>query len=66
MSSNQNARQMEAITGVFNQIKETKQVRALPSEIVEATEDRRMCRFLTLLVADSPALPTLLQVGSNF
>lgn len=46
--------------------KKTKQVRDLPSEKVEATEDRRMCRFLTLLVADSPALPTLLQVRSNF
>lgn len=50
----------------FNQKKERKQVRALPSEIVEAAEDRRMCRLLTLLVADSPALPTLLQIGSNF
>lgn len=38
----------------------------LPSEIIEATEDGGMCRLLALLAADHPALPTLLQVGSNF
>lgn len=38
----------------------------LPSEIVEATEDRRMCRLLALLAADHPALPTLLQVRAYF
>lgn len=46
--------------------KKKKRVRALPSEIVEATEDRRMCWFLALLAANSSALTTLLQVGSDF
>lgn len=43
-----------------------KLVKVIPSEIVEPTEDRGMCRLLALLAADHPALPTLLQVGSNF
>lgn len=55
------------ITGGKKRIeKNTKQVRGLPSEIVEATEDRRMCLLFSPLAADHPALPTLLQVGSNF
>lgn len=43
-----------------------KSVKVLPSEIVEAAEDRGVRRLLALLAADHPALPTLLQVGSNF